>query len=134
MVRTQVKPRHDSVNSIISNVSNSASKSSQSLSRLSSLSAANNQEQDTDLDIMPKLIIAPIIDKIDKKRKQKPSAIEMSEDRVRKLSGQIDEHQLKELIDQYDNNQNIKVQHIEDDDDGSITPSDDDEDDDNNDD
>merc|ERR1712176_1302783 len=125
MVRTQIKPRHDSVNSIISNVSNSASKSSQSLSRLSSLSAANNH-QDTDPDIMPKLIIAPIIDK-KQKRKQKPSAIEMSEDRVRKLSGQIDEHQLKQLIDQYDNDnhQKITIEHTEEDDDGLISPSDD---------
>ena len=104
-IPTTDKPRHGSgvsVNSTISNLSNHTNGS------ISELSANMHEREDTDPDVVPKLIINPI------NIKKKPSAIEMSEDRVRKLSGQINEDALRGLIDEYDKDQKIAVEDLED--------------------
>lgn len=78
-----IKERHSSITSVISNLSR-RSTSKSSLSRLSSLSH-NNQKNDSQNDDM-----------------NKPHTIEMSQDRVRRLSGQINENELKEMLNEYD--------------------------------
>jgi len=96
MLNTQQnKSRHDSVHSVVSNQSNvtnnSASKASQSVSRDDSNISALSQS-------------API--KTKNKNAAVTVAIEMSEERVRRLSGsQMSERQLRQLIDAYDREQ-----------------------------
>jgi len=107
----QVRARHGSVHSIVSNVSNgSASKSSQSISRLSSLSrSGKNQHRGSKANTEPESPV--LIINGGTQRKAKPSAIEMSEERVRRLSGgQLNEERLRDLIDAYDRDQNIHVE------------------------
>eukprot|EP00486_Rosalina_sp_Unknown_P013372 CAMPEP_0201579200 /NCGR_PEP_ID=MMETSP0190_2-20130828/26621_1 /ASSEMBLY_ACC=CAM_ASM_000263 /TAXON_ID=37353 /ORGANISM="Rosalina sp." /LENGTH=329 /DNA_ID=CAMNT_0048013351 /DNA_START=151 /DNA_END=1140 /DNA_ORIENTATION=+ len=106
---TTDKTRHGSgisVNSTISNLSHNSRNSNGSISDLSEENM--NEREDTDPDQVPKLIINPI------NLRKKPSAIEMSEDRVRKLSGQINEDELRALVDEYDNDQKIAVEELED--------------------
>ena len=84
-----IKERHGSINSVISNLSR-RSTSKSTVSRLSSLSD-NNQRNESEEDKMKKLIIG-----------SQPHNIEMSQNRVRKLSGQINENELKQMLNEYD--------------------------------
>jgi len=81
------------------------------MSRISSLSGDDGHRSDTDPDVVPQL---PVRVKSDKLRRA--HSIEMSEDRVRRLSGQIDPDHIRELLDEYDGDQT----------DGLVCPSDDD--------
>ena len=106
-IPTTDKPRHGSgisVNSTMSNVSNHTNGS------ISELSLNMHEREDTDPDVVPELIINPT----NLKTKPTSIAIERSEDRVRKLSGQITEDELRGLIDEYDNDQNIAIEDLED--------------------
>eukprot|EP01084_Bolivina_argentea_P067140 122344_1 len=100
VLNVPLKERH---NSVASNLSRRSSENSvhsvQSKSSKSSISALSDNNNDSDL----KLILSPILPK-------QRSAIEMSEDRVRKLSGQMNEEQIKELINEYDNDQKIGIE------------------------
>eukprot|EP01083_Nonionella_stella_P011532 32723_1 len=94
-----IKERHNSVNSVASNLSR------QSTPRSISKHSIENES------------ISSLSARINNKSK---ATIEMSEDRVRKLSGQISGEQIKQLMKTYENKNEFG---IDDQDDGLVSPS-----------
>ena len=109
--------------SLLTNISSGTRKSHrvqspESISGISSLSAPETDMSHIDLDPdalpgdHPKVI----------SRRSSAHSIEMSEDRVRKLRGQVDPHHIKELIAEYDDDRKMGLEDVESD--GLISPSD----------
>ena len=113
------KHRHGSATSFTSNQSTVTNTTNTTNITLSSLSGDDGHRSDTDPDVVPQL---PVTVKGKHPKIPRVHSIEMSEDRVRKLSGQIDPNHIKELIAEYDDDRKMGLEDVESD--GLISPSD----------